>query len=187
MEMKSMFQNIGFTELLLIAVVALVIFGPQKLPEIGRMLGKTLRDFKQATNELMSDEPKTPIASKTPVAPDPVTPVEVASVVATDADAIASLKTSPPQGSINEQSVVEQTGSSEVKPAVTFVTNKSTEVVHVIGTPVEAEEAKSLPIASSDSQADSDVLSSAPAQASAPTPAPAQQSGNTGNSRRLPD
>ena len=59
-----MFQNIGFTELLLIAVVALVLFGPKKLPEIGRMLGKTLRDFKQAANELMNEEPKVPIASK---------------------------------------------------------------------------------------------------------------------------
>ncbi|MBP1965174.1 twin-arginine translocase TatA/TatE family subunit [Paenibacillus aceris] len=52
-----MFQNIGFTELLLIAVVALVLFGPQKLPEIGRVLGRTLRDFKKAASEIMSDEP----------------------------------------------------------------------------------------------------------------------------------
>ncbi|CAN7724256.1 twin-arginine translocase TatA/TatE family subunit [Paenibacillus sp. LjRoot153] len=181
-----MFQNIGFTELLLIAVVALVIFGPQKLPEIGRMLGKTLRDFKQATNELMSDGPKAPIASNTPIVPDPITPVEVAKVVAPDEGAIASL-TKSPQGPINEQFVAEPAGSSEVKPAVAFVTNKSSEVVHVIGAPVEAAEATSMPIASSDTQAASDVLSSAPAQASAPTPAPAQQSGNTGNSRRLPD
>ncbi|MGO4496252.1 twin-arginine translocase TatA/TatE family subunit [Paenibacillus sp. 2RAB27] len=182
-----MFQNIGFTELLLIAVVALVIFGPQKLPEIGRMLGKTLRDFKQATNELMSDEPKAPLASKTPVVPDPVTPVEVASVVAIDKEAIDSIEPLP-QGSIKAQIMAEPAASSEVKPAVTFVTKKSSEVVHVIGTPAEAAEAISLPISSSSvSQADSDVLSSAPAQASAPTPAPAQQSGNTGNSRRLPD
>lgn len=53
-----MFQNIGFTELLLIAVVALVLFGPNKLPEIGRVLGRTLRDFKKGAYELMNDEPK---------------------------------------------------------------------------------------------------------------------------------
>jgi TatA/E family protein of Tat protein translocase len=58
MEMKDMFQNIGFTELLLIAVVALVLFGPNKLPEIGRVLGRTLRDFKKGAYELMNDEPK---------------------------------------------------------------------------------------------------------------------------------
>lgn len=53
-----MFQNIGFTELLLIAVVALVLFGPNKLPEIGRVLGRTIRDFKKGAYELMNDEPK---------------------------------------------------------------------------------------------------------------------------------
>ncbi|NQX60227.1 twin-arginine translocase TatA/TatE family subunit [Paenibacillus qinlingensis] len=177
-----MFQNVGFTEILLIAIVALVLFGPQKLPEIGRMLGKTLRDFKQATNELMSDEPKAPLASKTPVVPDPVTPVEVASVVATHDVTEPSLTPSPSkQGSMDAVAEikveVESTSSPTVKPAVTFVSNKSSEVVHFTGTAVEAVAP----------QADSDVLSSAPAQASAPTPAPAQQSGNTGNSRRLPD
>ncbi|CAH1231561.1 Sec-independent protein translocase protein TatA [Paenibacillus allorhizoplanae] len=177
-----MFQNIGFTELLLIAVVALVIFGPQKLPEIGRMLGKTLRDFKQATNELMSDEPKAPLASKTPVVPDPVTPVEAATMVAADGVSEPTLTPSrSEQGAMDavadSKVEIESTSSPTVKPAVTFVSNKSSEVVHVTGTAVDAVAP----------QAASDVLSSAPAQASAPTPAPAQQSGNTGNSRRLPD
>lgn len=53
-----MFQNIGFTELLLIAVVALVLFGPQKLPEIGRVLGRTIRDFKKGAHALLNDEPE---------------------------------------------------------------------------------------------------------------------------------
>ncbi|KRE86384.1 hypothetical protein ASG89_10225 [Paenibacillus sp. Soil766] len=177
-----MFQNIGFTELLLIAVVALVIFGPQKLPEIGRMLGKTLRDFKQATNELMSDEPKAQVTSKTPITADPVTPVEVASVVATvDVSETTPTTSRLEKGSIDAEveSKVEalSISSPTAKPAVTFVSNKSSEVVHVTGTAAQA----AAP------QADSDVLSSAPAQASAPTPAPAQQSGNTGHSRRLPD
>lgn len=177
-----MFQNIGFTELLLIAVVALVIFGPQKLPEIGRMLGKTLRDFKQATNELMSDEPKAPLASKTTIVPDPVTPVEVANVVTTvDVPETTLAPSQSEQGTMDtvaENKVEAQsTSSPTVKPAVTFVSNKSSEVVHVTGTAVPAVAP----------QAANDVLTSTPAQASAPTPAPAQQSGNTGNSRRLPD
>jgi sec-independent protein translocase protein TatA len=50
-----MFQNIGFTEILLIGIVALVLFGPQKLPEIGRMVGKTLNQFKKGARELMED------------------------------------------------------------------------------------------------------------------------------------
>ncbi|TXK76046.1 twin-arginine translocase TatA/TatE family subunit [Paenibacillus sp. N3.4] len=60
-----MFQNIGFTELLLIAVVALVLFGPQKLPEIGRILGRTLRDFKKGAHALLNDEPQAPAAQAT--------------------------------------------------------------------------------------------------------------------------
>lgn len=64
-----MFQNIGFTELLLIAIVALVLFGPNKLPEIGRVLGRTIRDFKKGAYELMNDEPKAaPVSVAAPVA-----------------------------------------------------------------------------------------------------------------------
>ncbi|RTE08180.1 twin-arginine translocase TatA/TatE family subunit [Paenibacillus whitsoniae] len=75
-----MFQNIGFSELLLIAVVALVIFGPQKLPEIGRMLGKTLREFKQVTNGLLQ-EVKQPIEEAKP-STAPAVKVETAAPVA---------------------------------------------------------------------------------------------------------
>ena len=45
---------IGFPELLIILVVALIIFGPRKLPELGRSLGKSLSEFKRASNELRS-------------------------------------------------------------------------------------------------------------------------------------
>lgn len=44
--------NLGFWELAIIFVVALLIFGPRKLPELGRSLGKTLGEFRRATNEL---------------------------------------------------------------------------------------------------------------------------------------
>jgi len=43
---------IGFPELLVIFVVALIVFGPRKLPELGRSLGKSLSEFKRASNEL---------------------------------------------------------------------------------------------------------------------------------------
>lgn len=48
--------SIGIPSLILILVVALLIFGPKKLPEIGSAFGQTLKEFKQSTNELMSDE-----------------------------------------------------------------------------------------------------------------------------------
>ncbi|MGJ9382298.1 twin-arginine translocase TatA/TatE family subunit [Salipaludibacillus sp. CF4.18] len=47
--------NIGMPGLILILVVALVIFGPSKLPEIGRAAGETLREFKKSTRELTKD------------------------------------------------------------------------------------------------------------------------------------
>ncbi|WP_339149316.1 MULTISPECIES: twin-arginine translocase TatA/TatE family subunit [unclassified Sutcliffiella] len=51
-----MLSNIGIPGLILVLVIALIIFGPSKLPEIGRALGQTLREFKRSTNEIMSDE-----------------------------------------------------------------------------------------------------------------------------------
>ncbi|MFR6291269.1 MAG: twin-arginine translocase TatA/TatE family subunit [Peptococcaceae bacterium] len=47
--------NIGWTELLLVLGVALLIFGPGKLPELGQTLGKTIREFKGAINNIDAD------------------------------------------------------------------------------------------------------------------------------------
>ncbi|MFC7372584.1 twin-arginine translocase TatA/TatE family subunit [Fictibacillus iocasae] len=51
-----MFQNIGIPGLILILTIALIVFGPSKLPEIGRAFGSTLREFKKGTKELMADD-----------------------------------------------------------------------------------------------------------------------------------
>jgi len=51
-----MLQNIGIPGLILILVIALVIFGPKKLPEIGRAFGTTLKEFKKSTRELVADD-----------------------------------------------------------------------------------------------------------------------------------
>jgi sec-independent protein translocase protein TatA len=47
-----MFGPIGMPELIVIMVIALIIFGPRKLPELGRSLGRSLNEFKRASNEL---------------------------------------------------------------------------------------------------------------------------------------
>ncbi len=49
-----MFGSIGVPELIIILTIALIIFGPRKLPELGRSLGKSLAEFKRASNELRS-------------------------------------------------------------------------------------------------------------------------------------
>jgi TatA/E family protein of Tat protein translocase len=51
-ERIEMFGNIGFPELLIILAVALLIFGPKKLPEVGRSIGKALREFRRTTDEI---------------------------------------------------------------------------------------------------------------------------------------
>ncbi|MBM6616977.1 twin-arginine translocase TatA/TatE family subunit [Bacillus suaedaesalsae] len=48
-----MLQNIGIPGLILILVIALIIFGPSKLPEVGRAFGNTLKEFKKATSDLV--------------------------------------------------------------------------------------------------------------------------------------
>jgi len=49
-----MLGSIGMPELVIILVIALIIFGPRKLPELGRSLGKSINEFKKASNELRS-------------------------------------------------------------------------------------------------------------------------------------
>ncbi|MBM4761069.1 twin-arginine translocase TatA/TatE family subunit [Bacillus sp. B15-48] len=51
-----MFSNIGIPGLILILVIALVIFGPKKLPEMGKAIGDTLKEFKKSTRELTQEE-----------------------------------------------------------------------------------------------------------------------------------
>ena len=78
---------IGMPEMVVIAVIALIIFGPRKLPELGKSLGKSIAEFKRASNELkntLEDEIRTeelqdarksaqipPTASMAPVTPAP--------------------------------------------------------------------------------------------------------------------
>jgi|ERR1043166_5354559 TatA/E family protein of Tat protein translocase len=49
-----MFGSVGTPELIIIFVIALIVFGPRKLPELGKSLGKSLAEFKRASNELKS-------------------------------------------------------------------------------------------------------------------------------------
>ena len=47
-----MFGSIGPTELILIFIIALLVFGPKKLPEVGKSVGKAIREFKKASEEI---------------------------------------------------------------------------------------------------------------------------------------
>jgi sec-independent protein translocase protein TatA len=67
---------IGFPELMIILVVALIVFGPRKLPELGRSLGKSLNEFKRASNELRNtlDEEIRTEEQRKPAAVSPTDP-----------------------------------------------------------------------------------------------------------------
>lgn len=78
---------IGMPELVIIFVIALIIFGPRKLPELGKSLGRSLNEFKRASNELKStleDEIRVEEQrSATPAAPKPA-PTPATDTVAHD-------------------------------------------------------------------------------------------------------
>ncbi|GAW92017.1 TatA/E family twin arginine-targeting protein translocase [Calderihabitans maritimus] len=53
--MFGFLPSIGVPELILILVLALIIFGPGKLPEVGRSLGKSIREFRNASKEIKEE------------------------------------------------------------------------------------------------------------------------------------
>jgi sec-independent protein translocase protein TatA len=50
----KMFGSLGFGEVMLILIIGLIIFGPKKLPEIGRSLGNAIREFRRASNDIVN-------------------------------------------------------------------------------------------------------------------------------------
>ena len=74
-----MFGSIGMPELIIIFVIALIIFGPRKLPELGRSLGKSLAEFKRASNELRNtlEEEIRIEEQRSTAAPKPAAPSDV--------------------------------------------------------------------------------------------------------------
>ncbi|MDF2722660.1 MAG: tatA [Paenibacillus sp.] len=64
------FGNIGIGGLVLILIIALIIFGPSKLPELGRAFGRTLSEFKNSTRELVSADKEDKEDSKAQLAAD---------------------------------------------------------------------------------------------------------------------
>ena len=82
-----MFGPIGMPELIIILTLALIIFGPRKLPELGRSLGKSLGEFKRASNELRSTlEEEIRIEDEQRTAPKPSTPPAPATTTAATTD-----------------------------------------------------------------------------------------------------
>ena len=56
-------SGIGASGMILLVLIALLLFGPNKLPELGRAFGKTLREFKRGANDLMEESKERPVAA----------------------------------------------------------------------------------------------------------------------------
>lgn len=75
-----MLGNIGPLEIIVVLIIALVVFGPKRLPELGRSLGRGIREFRGSVTGEGDDEDERPAppagieaaASKTPAAEEPV-------------------------------------------------------------------------------------------------------------------
>lgn len=48
--------SLGLPELIVILVIALLVFGPKKLPEVGRAIGTSIKEFKKATSEIVENK-----------------------------------------------------------------------------------------------------------------------------------
>jgi sec-independent protein translocase protein TatA len=106
--------NIGPGELIIILVIALVIFGPGKLPEIGQSVGKGIREFRRAASDISDathiDAPAAPApGAQAPGAQTPVAPVPPPAAPATPAPA-------PPSASDPASSAVPPAPPSEAPP-----------------------------------------------------------------------
>ena len=80
---------IGMPELVIIFVIALIIFGPRKLPELGKSLGRSINEFKRASNELKStleDEIRVEEQKSAAPAPKPAPTPAPTDTVAREAD-----------------------------------------------------------------------------------------------------
>lgn len=62
-------SGIGASGIILLVLIALLLFGPNKLPELGRAFGRTLREFKKGANDLMDDS-KDRTANRVDVSPE---------------------------------------------------------------------------------------------------------------------
>jgi TatA/E family protein of Tat protein translocase len=96
----EMLPNIGAPELIIILVIALLVLGPGKLPEVGASLGKSIREFRKASTDIQEsvklDVDTSPLPATAPAAPVAAAPVAAAPAVSAAPVAPAVADAPPP-------------------------------------------------------------------------------------------
>jgi len=114
-----MFGSLGVPELLLIFAVILIVFGPRRIPEIGRTLGKALGEFRKATDDLKSTiEREVRIEELKKITPQVVTPFESVSRVEPASESPSLQVAEPASGTQESTSSPEPLGDSETRSLV---------------------------------------------------------------------
>ena len=72
----AIFGSIGPTEIILLLILALILLGPSKLPELARSLGQAINEFKRATSQAMETSPATPAPAPAPAQVQEVAPAK---------------------------------------------------------------------------------------------------------------
>lgn len=128
--------DIGFQELLVIMVLALLVFGPEKLPELGRKLGRAMREFRRASDEFRSTvETNLRLHEDTilpPSASDPVTGSPAGESAATGADSgSAGTGDLPPvDGRVAETGAAAEPGTQVAEPLEPFWSSRGGRLLH---------------------------------------------------------
>ena len=98
-----MLGNIGPLEIVVVLIIALIVFGPKRLPELGRSLGRSINEFKRASNELrntldeeiQAEERKTPPPTAPPPPPVATEPAALPAPAAPETIARGDLAETP--------------------------------------------------------------------------------------------
>ncbi len=111
--------DIGFQEMLVIGVLALLVFGPGKLPELGRMIGRALREFRRASDEFRSTvETNLHLNDPDPIIQPATTPIEPAPLATLPAET----------GSVSTS--VEPVSTVAVEPGEPYCAQRTSRLFH---------------------------------------------------------